>query len=96
MAGLAFVAVHGWALWVPVGPPQAHAYASVVWTLAGFHAVHVLVAVLFATFLAARVHRGYASAARPLDARVAAGLWRYTVGQGLVTWAVVHLFPRFA
>ena len=28
-----------------------------------------------------------------LEARVAAALWRYTVAQGLVAWAVIHLFP---
>ena len=32
--------------------------------------------------------------ATPLAARVAAALWRYTVAQGLITWAVIHLFPR--
>ncbi len=95
VAGAVFVAAHLQAM-ATTGSPQAHAYASVVWTLAGFHAVHVAVAVLFAGFIALRIARGRTDAWRPLDARVGAGLWRYVVGQGLVAWAVIHLFPRLA
>ena len=94
LLGAGFIAAHWIALAGPVGAPQAHAYASVVWTLAGFHFVHVAVAVLASLFVAARIHRGYTSAARPLEARVVAALWRYTVAQGLAAWAVIHLFPR--
>ncbi|HEY4529830.1 MAG TPA: cytochrome c oxidase subunit I [Luteimonas sp.] len=93
--GLAFLAVHALTM-VPTGAPGRHAYASVAWTLYGFHAVHVLLAALFAAFVAARLHRGLVTAARPLEARVTAGLWHYTVGQGLVAWGVLHLFPRLA
>ena len=92
--GAGFIAAHWAALAGPVGAPQVHAYASVVWTLAGFHLVHVAVAVLASLFVAARLRHGYVTAARPLEARVAAALWRYTVAQGLITWAVIHLFPR--
>ena len=56
--------------------------------------MHVAVAVLASLFVAARLRHGYVTAARPLEARVAAALWRYTVAQGLITWAVIHLFPR--
>jgi len=76
-----------------VGAPSGHAYASVVWTLAGFHAVHVGVAMLIAAFVAARLHRRHVDAARPLELRIAVAFWRYTVGQGVVMWAVIHLFP---
>ena len=34
-----------------VGAPQRHAYGSVVWTLAGFQALHIAVAVLIAGFV---------------------------------------------
>ncbi|NLA68728.1 MAG: cytochrome c oxidase subunit I [Gammaproteobacteria bacterium] len=93
--GAGSIAAQAWAM-APAGAPGRHAYASVAWTLAGFHAVHVLLAMLFAAFVAARLRRGLVTAARPLEARVAAGLWRYTVGQGLLAWAVLHLFPRLA
>ncbi|MGO1541643.1 MAG: cytochrome c oxidase subunit I [Luteimonas sp.] len=92
--GAGFITTHWLALAGPVGAPQEHAYASVVWVLAGFHMVHVAVAAMAALFVAARLRCGFVSAARPLEARVAAALWRYTVAQGLVTWAVIHLFPR--
>ncbi|MEN1957620.1 cytochrome c oxidase subunit I [Luteimonas changyuni] len=93
--GMVFVITHGWAL-LPSGRPQVHAYASVAWTLAGFHAVHVVIAALFAVFVAARLHRGLVTPDRPLESRVTAALWRYTVAQGLLAWAVLHLFPRLA
>ena len=96
LLGAGFIATHWLALAGPVGAPQAHAYAAVVWTLAGFHMLHVAVAALAAVFVAARIRCGYASAARPLEARVVAALWRYTVAQGVVTWAVIHLFPRMS
>src|SRR5690606_8760383 len=94
LLGAGFIAAHWAALAAPVGPPQAHAYASVVWTLAGFHLVHVAVAALASLFVAARLRHGYVNAQRPLEARVATALWRYTVAQGLVAWAVIHLFSR--
>ena len=94
-AGAVLLAVHLPALWAAVGAPQVHAYASVVWTMAGFHAVHVIVAMLIGGFVALRIHRGYVDAVRCLESRIAAGFWRYVVGLGAVTWAVLHLFPRW-
>jgi len=91
-AGVGFLALHALAL-APVGAPQVHGYASVVWTLAGFHAVHLFVGVLINLFVLARSRRGLVDAVRRLEPRIAAGYWRYVVGQGLVTWAVIHLFP---
>ncbi|MCD9098334.1 cytochrome c oxidase subunit I [Luteimonas fraxinea] len=79
-----------------VGAPQRHAYGSVVWTLAGFQALHIAVAVLIAGFVALRIHHGHVDAVRSLEARIATGFWRYVVAQGLIVWALLHLFPRFA
>ncbi|MHC9084615.1 cytochrome c oxidase subunit I [Luteimonas sp. RIT-PG2_3] len=95
LAGIAFLYLHAAAL-RDVGPPQAHAYAAVVWTLAGFHAIHVVVAGLAGLFACARIGRGYADSERDLDVRIASGLWHYTVVQGTIAWAVIHLFPRMA
>src|SRR5690606_41299183 len=93
--GIAYFLGISWSL-LPSGRPRVHAYASVAWTLAGFLAVHVLFAALFAVFVAARLRRGLVTPDRPLESRITAGLWRYTVAQGLVAWAVLHLFPRLA
>jgi len=68
----------------------------VVWTLAGFHALHVAVAALVGGFVALRIARGHVDAARPLETRIATGFWHYVVAQGAIAWAVLHLFPRFA
>ncbi len=92
--GAGFLVAHLIALSQALGAPQEHAYSSVAWTLAGFHAVHLVVAILALVFVWLRARRGYGGPHRHLETRVAAGLWRYVVGQGIVAWAVVHLFPR--
>jgi len=92
-AGVAFLLVYMPALADAVGAPQSHAYASVVWTLAGFCAVHVAVAALLCVFVAARAVRGYVDAQRPLEWRVAHAFLRYAVAQAAVGWGVVQLFP---
>ncbi|MDQ3618082.1 MAG: cytochrome c oxidase subunit I [Pseudomonadota bacterium] len=94
LLGVAFIVTHLLALAAVVGAPQAHAYASVVWTLAGFHGVHLLIAVLIAGFVWWRSRHGHVDALRRLEPRIAAGFWRYVVVQGLIVWAIVHLFPR--
>ena len=96
LAGAGFL----WAQWQAVASgtsaPDEHAYASVVWTLAGFHAVHVAVAMLVGLFVAARGWSGYVGAERSLEQRIAAALWGYVAAQGIVAWGVIHLFPEWA
>jgi cytochrome c oxidase subunit I+III len=89
-----FLVAHLYALSGSIGAPQDHAYASVVWFLAGFHAIHVVVAMLIAGFVFARAGRGHVDPVRALEPRIAAGAWRYAVGQGLVVWAMIQLGPR--
>lgn len=96
VAGLGFLALQLPTIAEAVGAPQRHAYGSVVWTLAGFHALHVAVAALIGGFVALRIARGHVDAERPLETRIATGFWRYVVAQGAIAWAVLHLFPRFA
>ena len=50
----------------------------------------------FAGFAWLRSRHGLVDAQRRLDARIAVALWRYAVGQGVVAWLVIHLFPRLA
>ncbi|WP_101927321.1 MULTISPECIES: cytochrome c oxidase subunit I [Luteimonas] len=94
-AGIAFTVLQLVAVSGATAAPQQHAYASVVWTLAGFHIVHVVVALLVGGFVALRLHRGRAGGVRTLEPRIATGLWRYVVGQGVITLAVLHLLPRW-
>ena len=93
VAAMAFVLVQGSLLGDAAGAPQAHAYASVVWTLAGFCAVHLLVAALLCLHVCARVGQRLVDAARPLEWRVAHAFLRYALVQAAIGWAVVHLFP---
>src|SRR5690606_11700246 len=92
-AAIAFVALHLSLLAGTTGEPQVHAYASVVWTLAGFCAVHLLVAALMCLHVCARIGRRLVDAARPLEWRVAHAYLRYAVVQAAIAWAVIHLFP---
>jgi cytochrome c oxidase subunit I+III len=89
-----FLALHWVAISDHVAAPQTDAYSSVVWTLAGFHAVHVVVALLMAGFVWMRSRRGYVDAVRVLEPRIAAAFWRYMVVQGVIAWLVIHVFPR--
>ncbi|MCR6663591.1 MAG: cytochrome c oxidase subunit I [Luteimonas sp.] len=76
-----------------IGPPQAHAYASVVWMIAGFCAVHVVVAILLCGHAAMRIRHGYTDASRPLEWRIATAFLRYALAQAAVGWTLVELFP---
>lgn len=96
LAGLGFVALQAWVLGDVAGDPRGHAYSSVVWTLAGFHWVHVAIAALVSAFVWARSAAGLVDAEKRLESRIAAALWRYVAAQGLVAWAVVHVFPRLS
>ncbi|MDQ3289201.1 MAG: cytochrome c oxidase subunit I [Pseudomonadota bacterium] len=94
LLGVGFVAMHAVVLGSALAPPQTNAYASVVWLLAGFHAAHLLVAVLIAIFVWLRSRYGHIDRQRRLEPRIAAAYWRYVVAQGAIAWAVIHLFPR--
>jgi cytochrome c oxidase subunit I+III len=76
--------------------PQSHAYASLLWVLVGYQALHALVALLMAAFVWLRSRRGMTSAQRPLDFRVLTLFWHYTSGLWLLGVLLVHGFPRVA
>ncbi|MFC4728640.1 cytochrome c oxidase subunit I [Coralloluteibacterium thermophilus] len=94
LAGVAAIVLRTVPLGLALGAPQAHAYASVVWTLVGFEALHVLIAVLMAGFTLVRARHGLVTPARSLDLRVTALFWRYSVALWVVGSIVVHLFPE--
>lgn len=91
---LAFLATQTATLFDYGQPPQAHAYASLIWVLVGYQGVHALVALMMAVFVGLRSIRGIACAQRPLDFRVLALFWHYCTGLWLVGLLLVHLFPR--
>ena len=75
-------------------PPQVHAYASLIWVLVGYQALHALAALLMAVFVGLRSRLGRITAQRPQDIRVLTLFWHYTTGLWLVGLILVHLFPR--
>ena len=75
-------------------PPQSHAYASVVHTIAGFAALHGVAALIMAAFAWARSSRGLLSRERPAAMRVLWLFWIYTVTAGTLAAAVVYLSPH--
>jgi cytochrome c oxidase subunit I+III len=91
--GVGFLSVHAIAL-TGMASPFAHAYGSVIWMLAGFHAAHAVVGILMAVFVWFRSRCGHVDASRWLEPRIVAGFWRYMVAQGVIGWLVIHLFPR--
>ena len=93
VAAAVFALVHLGMLSDVLGPPQAHAYASVVWTLAGFCALHLLVAAVLCLHVSARVGQRLVDVTRPLEWRVAHAFLRYALLQAAIGWAVIHLFP---
>jgi cytochrome c oxidase subunit I+III len=74
--------------------PREHAYGAVVYTLVGFHLVHLGIALVMAAFALVRARLGRLTAHRPVDADNAALFWHYMVIQWVLGFAAVHLFPR--
>ncbi len=77
-----------------VPAPQTHAYASVVWTLFGFHALHMAILALASAWLWLRARQGYVSSTRMLEPRIAFVYGRYAVAQGAIALVVMHFVPR--
>ncbi|MDX1655596.1 MAG: cytochrome ubiquinol oxidase subunit I, partial [Candidatus Competibacteraceae bacterium] len=96
LLGLGFLIIQVWVLWDYGIAPWEHAYASLVHTLTGFHLLHLLIALLMGGFVLVRSGFGYGGRHRPQELNVTLLFWNYTVLQGLVVFAVVHLFPRLS
>ncbi|MBA4142597.1 MAG: cytochrome c oxidase subunit I [Nitrosospira sp.] len=73
--------------------PQQHAYASLVYTIVGFHLVHIVIAMLMAGFVFFRSWFGYITVSRQLETRVSSIFWHYSVFQWLLGFGVIYLFP---
>lgn len=84
-----------WLVLQEYGPPQAHAYVSMIHVVAGFQGLHALIAVLMATFVWLRAKRGMIDATRDRDLRVLRLFWHYTSAQWVIGIVLVHLFPRW-
>ena len=92
----AFLAAQAMALRQYGQPPQAHAYASIVYALTGFVSLHGAAALVMAAFVWARSRRGLIDVQRPLAVHVVTLFWWLTAGLGAVVSVVVHVSPRLS
>nr|MDQ2695397.1 cytochrome c oxidase subunit I [Pseudomonadota bacterium] len=76
--------------------PTAHSYPAIIWALFVYHLLHVALALIMGPYLLARFWARRLEPGRDIDLRNTALFWHYTVIQGLVTLAVVVLFPLAA
>jgi cytochrome c oxidase subunit 3 len=70
-----------------------HAYGSVVWTLIGLHAIHLLTASIENVMFVTLLFKGPVEEKHLLDLRLNAGYWYFVVGWWVVTYAVIYLDP---
>jgi cytochrome c oxidase subunit I+III len=74
--------------------PSATSYGAVVYTVAAWQGFFAAVLVLMGVYTAARSLTGRLSAERRVTFDNTQLLWQYTIVQGIVSLAIVHLFPR--
>ena len=74
---------------------DSHAYGSVVWTLLGMHAAHVLTSTLENALLMAVLFLGRVERKDFVDAHVNAFYWYFIVAIWVPTYALVYIAPRF-
>ncbi len=73
---------------------STNAYGSLVWTIDGAHAAHVLAALLQAVVVAVLAWRGHFTPRRRVGVETAALFWYFVVAAGLAVYATLYLAPR--
>jgi cytochrome c oxidase subunit I+III len=81
-------------LWQTGLRPTQHAYAAAVYAILGYQGLHVALLLVVACYTLARSFCGLLNPARRATFDNTRLIWHYTVGQGLVALATIHLFPR--
>ena len=74
---------------------DSHAYGSIVWTLLGMHAAHVLTSTLENALLLAVLVIGPVERKDFVDAHVNALYWYFIAAVWVPTYALVYLAPRW-
>ncbi len=69
--------------------PAAHAYGATVWAMLAWQGLHVLLVTLMVAYALARRAAGRLDAARRVTFDNACLMWMYTVGQGVLTLAIL-------
>jgi cytochrome c oxidase subunit III len=74
---------------------DSHAYGSVVWTLLGMHAAHVITSTIENALLLAVLLRGPVERKDFVDAHVNAFYWYFIVALWGPTYVLIYLAPRW-
>ena len=94
--GLAFIVAQLMAFRGDGLSATGHAYAALVYTIAGFQFVHVAIALLMAAFTVLRSVRGDVDGERPVVPQVTALFWHYTTMQWVTGFFVIYIFRYLA
>ena len=76
-------------------PPQAHAYASIFYTITGFHGVHVAFGLLLLIWTLLADVRGRLRPMAPLAVKNSSLYWHFVDGVWLVILFSLYLSPRW-
>ena len=76
-------------------PPQSNAYASIFYTITGFHGSHVAFGLLLLAWTLLADARGRLSATSPLAVKSASLYWHFVDGVWLVILTCLYLSPRW-
>lgn len=76
-------------------PPGSHAYASIFYTITGFHGSHVAFGLLFLGWTLAADIAGRLPAKKPLAIRNASLYWHFVDGVWLVVLTCLYLSPHW-
>jgi cytochrome c oxidase subunit I+III len=91
---LASLGIAVYDLWQTGLRPTQHAYGATVYAILGYQGLHVALLLVMACYTLARSFCGLLDPARRATFDNTRLIWYYTVGQGLVALATIHLFPR--
>lgn len=73
---------------------STHAYGSMVWTMSGFHAAHVIGVVLKGLVVDALAWRGHFTPQRRLGVQVNGLYWHFVVAVWIPLYFTIYLSPR--
>jgi cytochrome c oxidase subunit I+III len=82
-----------WAPWQAGLQPTTHVYPAIVWVLLGWTALHLLLGVIMQGYCLARSLAGKLTTRWDIDIHNVVLFWHFALVTGLVTLAVVALFP---
>jgi len=76
--------------------PSEHAYASLFYTITGFHGAHVAFGLLLLLYTLLRDSAGWIDPERPIVVKVSSLYWHFVDGVWLVILMALYLSPRWA